>query len=988
MTPTLRNVRSRLSKLDKNRSTIQNDAGGESSNDPAQSSFAQELDVDEVLKRAILLTDSRILDLAKVLKDPLSQLQHLPKPSLLGDPRRLLKEEAKRATLIMDCIIFYVTWIGVSIRKPSGRWRYLVPEPLALAQENLLQNIEALVMRLDARPRGPKSDLREALRSFSNAHAWAIDFVNTCEDPDGWWAAPGTSAPNATVDPHETMCPLERAMVLSVPNQTKTYNLTHFMVWASDEIALSRVTADIGPMRSAHLFRSRSAPLHHEFALICFGKPGTADSWIRLERAARQKVARLVPQTDSFSPLLNGARLRESLSFGLRKEDLYDNADELAAVVAVFEPEESGGATAANHLDLSEIGSQLIASTIASPLYQLLSDNCRWFARRTVLNIAQRVNALGIVGSLHWRGRPVSLETLSDSEHILDDWFGGRQLAGNRALEIKASTLLTICSTALRESRLADAEKRGREALELMNRIPDPTPAQSKLIAQLCFRLGSALVNNLSNRAEKALLYLERARDLVDSQSPEDRPHLLDNVYASCLSKLGRHEEALRVRDAAITLFRDQIQLKGSHNILLNTLSNYLERHALHLRDLAHFETALAHSDEMINHSRRLASRRPDLYRSFLMRAFACRALILLDLKRLDDSLFATEAALEIGREIYSRLPHNKVHRDMLASLLLQKATVCFMMPGPRHSEALEATSAAADHFDFLNSVDPARYSIQCSKCFILCAIITTQLGRSPEERMVAFDRAWEVARAVPLLGSGDIDLRKARFEVLQAASFGLLSLSDPRALPRMREVLDISRNLANVSSLLADFIGRTLLLSLEVCHGIRDRNNQLTRDYYEIGHDVSEEVVLLFEKLVSDDSTPPSPEVKYFLARAHSSWSWYELALSRRANSLRGLSRALEQFTGEPFESEWNRGLLQQQLTRCDDWVVDALADESSFSDTLTLCKSLLARWEELLGLYPMLNQEPTSMRRLRRVRDSLYKLESGESAAGCRIC
>lgn len=110
-------------------------------------------------------------------------------------------------------------------------------------------------------------------------------------------------------------------MTVSIRAQPQFYALSDFVSWGSREGAESRANDLVGPMRSAHLFRSRKAPLHHEFALICFGGPGLADSWIRVERAARQKVGTLLPQADSFGPLMSGVKLRESLSFGRRKEE-------------------------------------------------------------------------------------------------------------------------------------------------------------------------------------------------------------------------------------------------------------------------------------------------------------------------------------------------------------------------------------------------------------------------------------------------------------------------------------------------------------------------------------------------------------------------------------------------------------------------------------------------------------------------------------------
>lgn len=95
--------------------------------------------------------------------------------------------------------------------------------------------------------------------------------------------------------------------IISDPGERTIYELARFADWGRNENYESRANAHIGPMKSAHLFRGGGL-LHHEFALICFGKDGVPDSWMRVERAARQKPSRLAPRMDSIGPLTSTLR--------------------------------------------------------------------------------------------------------------------------------------------------------------------------------------------------------------------------------------------------------------------------------------------------------------------------------------------------------------------------------------------------------------------------------------------------------------------------------------------------------------------------------------------------------------------------------------------------------------------------------------------------------------------------------------------------------
>jgi hypothetical protein len=153
-------------------------------------------------------------------------------------------------------------------------------------------------------------------------------------------------------------------------------NLPQFIVWATGETSFSEVHSEVGSVKTVHLYRERDAPLHHEFALVSFSGEGIKRSWMRVERAALLKSRKYVPNWDSFGPIFRGAPLRETVSVGPTKDELSGDAEEIAAV-------QLGESRMSAPLYLDEFAKQLLNTSQSRPSYQLLTANCRWFARST-----------------------------------------------------------------------------------------------------------------------------------------------------------------------------------------------------------------------------------------------------------------------------------------------------------------------------------------------------------------------------------------------------------------------------------------------------------------------------------------------------------------------------------------------------------------------------------------------------------------------------
>jgi tetratricopeptide (TPR) repeat protein len=479
-------------------------------------------------------------------------------------------------------------------------------------------------------------------------------------------------------------------MTRTIRRQPQFYQLSHFAEWGRREDAESRATDLIGHMRSAHLFRSRSAPLHHEFTLVCYGRPGIADSWVRVERAARHKAHALMPQLDSFGPIFGGVELRESVSFASQMEDLNENADELCSVTTLAE------ADFTDHMLISEFAAQLNETSSADPLYRLFSANCRWFARRSILSIAHRLTVIRAVESIHWKGQSIDAEELGAK--LLDDRFGGRQLAGTRGIEIRASGFINLARTSLIAHRYSSTIEQGHKALKLLETIEAPNKVQLDLIYNACWYLGSAY--NARDTYFEAFRYLQRARDIAEQIG--GRTLLMDETYAANLQNIGRPEDALAVRKNIIDTLRGEEPYR--HPFTLEIFGNTLIPYASHLLPAGQVLEALNIIEEGVSIRRRLMEYRPDLHSRSLGQALSVLGSVYLKLDRIEEAYNVSLEALQVTRQVFN--VHPEATRHNMALRLYNYSIACLRSHRPEDS--LHAAEECVELWSLLYEQDPS----------------------------------------------------------------------------------------------------------------------------------------------------------------------------------------------------------------------------------------------------------------------------------------
>lgn len=310
------------------------------------------------------------------------------------------------------------------------------------------------------------------------------------------------------------LCVLENKFTRLMNIAFVKYPLQYFIRWASYEPVDTASSLAVGSVISAHLFRGRRG-IEHEFVLISFGKDGVPTSWLRAERAARAKTSLVQPQWDSFGPLFTGVTPLDTISFSVNKGDLVSSRDvELATLF--FDASRRGPVSG---MYVREVSEHFAATVTDSPDYVLWSTNCRFFARKTLINVAVRFGlSHPSEVKLLWGGQIVdSLEGFL--ARLQAERFGGSALVGNQAAVARVKTLIYIASAGGPEHM--NALQAINEALAIVDSFPDVLeglPANLKWLRSDCYAEKSRALDGLG-LYEEAYQVSRMAVDLVAPNS-------------------------------------------------------------------------------------------------------------------------------------------------------------------------------------------------------------------------------------------------------------------------------------------------------------------------------------------------------------------------------------------------------------------------------------------------------------------------------------
>ena len=394
---------------------------------------------------------------------------------------------------------------------------------------------------------------------------------------------------------------------------------------------------------SAHLFRDRKAPLHHEYIVVSFGSHLVVESWIRLERAARLKERWWMPRTDSLGPLFGGATLRESVSFGTTMKSLSVGADEVATLSV------AGDEKNYIPMTLSEFAEQVATLSASYPLYQLFTANCRWFARRIMLNLSLRHTSGAVC---LWRSIPCSVDVIQVK--LQAETFGGGLLDSSKDRLVPTVNLIHLAWT--RAERPTEALKMCDDVINLINHAPIMNKASQLLAASTlatALRHKGILLRDQLDLPDQALPAHQKACEQLKALDSHEDLYLecLQNL-ADTFSALDRVDDAARTQQLCLSIWRRRkTNAETVHNI--HGLASCSHNLGLTLRLIpGRISEAVTTTEESLLLHRKLHARLPRRYKSMFCHAMAAMTFTLEDAGSIREAYNLSREAVSLTREL------------------------------------------------------------------------------------------------------------------------------------------------------------------------------------------------------------------------------------------------------------------------------------------------------------------------------------------------
>jgi len=317
----------------------------------------------------------------------------------------------------------------------------------------------------------------------------------------------------------------------------------------------------------------------------------------------------------------------------------------------------------------------------------------------------------------------------------------------NEVLARLANNLaLRLSDLGRREEALAQAEEAVRTYRQLAHQRPDAFLHDLATSLQNLATLLSAL-----GRREEALAEAEdavRIRRQLTQQRPAGEqndaflPGLATSLHnlATCLSALGRREEALVQSEEALRIRRQLAQQRP--DAFLPDLAISLNNLATTLSDLGRREEALAQAGEALRIYRQLAQQRPDAFLPDLAMSLNNLANRLSDLGRREEALAQSEEAVRIRRQLAQQRPD-----VFLPGLAMSLHNLAIMLNAlGRREEAMAQAEEAVRIYRQLAQQRPDAFLPNFATSLNNLATMLSGLGR-PEEALAQAEEAVRIYR-------------------------------------------------------------------------------------------------------------------------------------------------------------------------------------------------------------------------------------------------
>lgn len=611
-------------------------------------------------------------------------------------------------------------------------------------------------------------------------------------------------------------CPLERAISRDHARVLHTHSLPIQTVTAWDHLFRpvgSMLDAEIGPAQSAHLYRERSSPLHHEYALVCFSAEGISPSWMRLERAARLKHDFF--QRDSIGPVFGTATLRETITFGGSKEALIGAkpADQLASVTLTHSNDNDDE----NHDQLPLFFGELFylasAASEASPRYSLLTYNCRWFSRRLILDFAhrlKRVNATSYIATWQQGGKEQNVSYDDLLRNIRKDLFGGRPLVDERTPEIRALQTLQLARAHLVQNQNAEALKLCITAIPSLRSSSTKSPSHLRRLAG-SLELQYCILIAMGKHVDALSVMQESRKIMIDSQSMIETEQTPSQIlqdqhanatslvyYSNALANVHAFPEALGAIREAIGLWR---QISSAYPTW--TTSGGIERRSIidgplakslysqaYIYLLMNTPTdALESVTESIRIYTPLYATHGLIFCAELGAAWQCKAATLNVLERVEEACVAISESVTLYNRVF--VLHPDVYRTDLQTVLFDQALYHAALE--QYDKACAAMELSAKYYTHYFRLDPDKWRTEMANVFLRWSSYLVEANRIVE----AIDKFEATLQLYRALCATDYD-RYA--EELEAVLSALVQLEAPRMDEYQVELAKVEAHIAAFS--------------------------------------------------------------------------------------------------------------------------------------------------------------------------------------------
>ncbi|KAF8309657.1 hypothetical protein DL93DRAFT_2085376 [Clavulina sp. PMI_390] len=356
-----------------------------------------------------------------------------------------------------------------------------------------------------------------------------------------------------------------------------------------------------------------------------------------------------------------------------------------------------------NPVYLDEFGKLLLNTSENRPQYQLLTANCRWFARSTLLNVAGRLSQ-----------HPLSEQTWNGLDHIpfdvlkknlLNDPFGGKQLEGPRAnLLAFANQLESLAASLIKGQPIAvingfeEGVDKGETLIGKLEQLVRSASGSNQesdpdrriyLLAYANYIYGTA--NRLLSHLNEAAVLLQRSRELLDPLQAASNDHSL--LYLDVLTGLGsvahsqkQYPSARDVRASVVEHWRARYNVSATSTDfdsamgLARALGFYARslaviRSTTPTRDPLHRPEALEALQEAEKLARATYEVRSDLAHELLAWVLSQKAGALSDISEdgpeMQSALDAASEAVELTRPLY-KANHAMMRRSFASRLRLK----------------------------------------------------------------------------------------------------------------------------------------------------------------------------------------------------------------------------------------------------------------------------------------------------------------------------